>query len=198
MSQQVRVVREKPNSTLAMNPKKFALWLFLVSIIMIFASLTSAYLVRQAEGNWLLFEMPSVFMVSTGVILGSSATMHWAFVSAKNNQLVNLKIGIVLTFVLGLVFLVTQFMGWQKLVEIQVYFAGSSSNPSGSFLYVLSGLHGVHILAGLIYLLIVLVASFSLKIHSKSMTQIEMCATFWHFLDALWVYLYFFLLLNMK
>ncbi|MCS6968701.1 MAG: cytochrome c oxidase subunit 3 [Cytophagales bacterium] len=188
--------REQPTPTLAMHPKKFALWLFIVSIIMLFAGLTSAYIVRRAEGNWLEFELPRIFYYSTAVIIISSLTMHWAYVSAKKDELGKLKAGLWLTFLLGVVFLVLQWLGWVELVEMGVFFAGSQSNPAGSFLYVLSGLHGLHLIGGIIFLLIILAAAIRLEIHSKAMVRLEMCATYWHFMDILWVYLFVFLLVN--
>jgi cytochrome c oxidase subunit 3 len=180
-----------PRETLAMDPKKFILWLFLVSILMLFASQTSAYLVRRAEGNWLEFEMPKIFWYSTAVLLISSMAMQWAYFSAKKDQFKQLKIAISITFVLGLVFLWMQFEGWKQLVAMNVYFVG---NPSGSFFYVFTGLHGFHIISGLIVLLLALASSFRLKVHAKNLRRIQICATYWHFLDILWLYLFVFLL----
>lgn len=119
--------------------------------------------------------------------------MHWAYLAAKKDNLESTKLAISITTVLGLAFLVGQYVAWGDLVERNVYFVG---NPSGSFVYVLSGLHGLHIVGGVIFLLIVLVATFRFKVHSKNLSQIEMCATYWHFLDGLWLYLFVFLLLN--
>jgi len=177
--------------TLAMDPIKFILWLFLVSIIMLFASQTSAYLVRRAEGNWLEFEMPVIFWYSTAVLIVSSSVMQWAYFAAKKDQFKQLKIAISITFVLGLVFLWMQFEGWKQLVAMNVYFVG---NPSGSFFYVFTGLHGFHIISGLIVLTTALVAAFKSNIHSKNLRRIQICATYWHFLDILWLYLFVFLL----
>jgi cytochrome c oxidase subunit 3 len=188
--QQYKVDKE-PQATLAMDPMKFILWLFLVSIIMLFASQCSAYLVRRAEGNWLEFAMPKIFWYSTGVLLMSSAAMQWAFFSAKKDQFRQLKIAISITFVLGLAFLWMQFEGWKELVAMNVYFVG---NPSGSFFYVFTGLHGFHIISGLIVLLYSLTAAFKLKVHAKNLRRIQICATYWHFLDLLWLYLFVFLL----
>jgi cytochrome c oxidase subunit 3 len=185
-----------PERPLAMNPKKFALWLFIVSIIMLFAALTSAYIVRRADGNWLAFDLPPVLWINTIIILASSGTMQWAYICAKKNELDTLKLAIVTTTILGFAFLIGQFFAWNKLVEMNVFFGGSTSNPAGSFLYVLTGLHAFHLVSGIIYLLIVLSASFKYKIHSKNTVQIEMCATYWHFLDFLWVYLFIFLIIN--
>jgi cytochrome c oxidase subunit 3 len=169
------------------------MWLFIVSIIMLFAAFTSAYLVRKAEGNWVEFDLPNLFSYSTIVLLASSASMHFAYLAAKKDQFNALRISISITFVLGLIFLIMQFYGWIQLVEKNVFFVG---NPSGSFVYVLSGLHGLHLISGLIVLLVALVAAFRLKINAKALTQIKICTTYWHFLDALWVYLFLFLVFN--
>jgi cytochrome c oxidase subunit III len=98
-----------------------------------------------------------------------------------------------LTTLLGLVFLVTQWYSWVALVERDVYFVG---NPSGSFLYVFTGLHALHLISGVIFLIIVLISSFNYKVHSQNMARMEMCSTYWHFLGGLWIYLFMFLLLN--
>ncbi|UII35141.1 cytochrome c oxidase subunit 3 [Fulvivirga ulvae] len=184
---------EDPKKPLSMNPKKFALWLFMITVVMIFAALTSGYIVRQAEGNWVMFELPFEMWVTTGIILLSSVTMHWAYLEAKKDNLERVKLAISVTTVLGVLFLIGQFYVWSVLVDSEVYFVG---NPSGSFLYVLSGLHGLHIVSGVIFLIIVLISTFKYKVHSKSLNQIQMCTSYWHFLDALWIYLFVFLLLN--
>jgi cytochrome c oxidase subunit III len=178
---------------LSMNPKKFLLWLGIVSIIMMFAAFTSAYLVRRAEGNWLEFSIPPIFTYSTVVLLLSSITMHLSYWAAKKDFFLLLRTAISITFVLGIVFLVMQYLGWIDLVKSNVHFVG---NPSGSFFYVLSGLHGLHIVSALIVLIFALVAAFNLNIHAKRLNQIEMCMTYWHFLDILWLYLFVFLLYN--
>lgn len=191
MTSDLRIV-EEPKKPLSMNPRKFALWLFMITVVMIFAALTSAYIVRQAEGNWLDFALPVEMWISTGVILISSITMHWALIAAKKDNLEQVKVAISTTTVLGVVFLIAQLYVWSALVENNVFFVG---NPSGSFLYVLSGLHGLHIVSGIVFLLIVLVATHRYKVHSKNLNTIQMCTTFWHFLDALWIYLFLFLLI---
>jgi len=189
--QQLRNIDKEPQETLSMDPKKFILWLFLVAIIMGFASQTSAYLVRRAEGNWLEFEMPKIFWYSTGLLLASSLVMQYAYFAAKKDQFKQLKIAISITFALGLAFLWMQFEGWKQLVDMNVYFVG---NPSGSFFYVFTGLHGFHIITGLIVLITALTAAFRLDIHSRNLRRIQICTTYWHFLDILWLYLFVFLL----
>lgn len=184
---------EEAKKPLSMNPKKFALWLFIVSVCMVFASLTSAYIVRQAEGNWQIFELPPLFWITSVLILVSSFTMHGAYLAARRDNLEMVKLGMIVTTLLGIGFLVGQVLAWGELVASNVYFVG---NPSGSFVYVLSGLHGLHIVGGVVILVITLVAAFRYQVHSKNLSLIEMCTTFWHFLDALWLYLFVFLLLN--
>src|SRR5688572_22643160 len=196
VASEIKIV-EEAKRPLAMNPKKFALWLFMVSVIMIFGALTSAYIVRQAEGNWLLFELPLMFKINTVVIIASSLTMHWAYLSAKRDNLEMAKLAVSITLILGCAFLIGQWMAFTQLIDNGIHFVNrESSAVSGSFLYVISGLHGVHIISGIVFLAVVLVSVFKLRVHSKSLAQIEMCVTYWHFLGALWLYLFVFLLLN--
>ena len=192
MVSEMKIV-EEPRKTLSMHPKKFGMWLFLGSVLMLFASWTSAYIVRRAEGNWLYFELPSIFRWTSLVILASSVTIQMAYRSAKRNHLSQLKNWMLATAILGLVFLAGQWMGWADLVRNSVYFIG---NPSGSFVYVITGFHGLHLISAIIYVLIVLKSSFNGKIGPSNMAPIEMCATYWHFLGALWIYLFVFLTIN--
>ena len=193
MSTNIKIV-EQPRRPLSMNPKEFGLWLFMLTVVMIFGALTSAYIVRQAEGNWRIFDLPVEIYYSTGILLLSSITMHWAYLAAKKDALDQVKLAISLTTFLGLMFLAGQLYVWDILVNLQVYFTGG--NPSESFLYVLMGVHGFHLVSGVIFLIIVLISTFRYKVHSKILSQLRMCATYWHFLDFLWVYLVLFLVLN--
>ncbi|TXE12470.1 heme-copper oxidase subunit III [Algoriphagus aquimarinus] len=178
---------------IAMHPKKFALWLFLVTIVMIFAALTSAYIVRQSEGNWLEYDLPTIFWYTSGIVILSSVCLQYAYSAAKKDNLAGLRVGLSLSVLFGVAFLVGQWYSWVALVDENVFFVG---NPSGSFLYVFTGLHAVHLISGVIFLIIVLISTFRYKVHSKSMNTLEMATTFWHFLAALWLYLFMFLLLN--
>jgi cytochrome c oxidase subunit 3 len=184
---------EEAEQPISMHPKKFALWLFLVSVVMIFAGLTSAFIVRQSEGNWLEYDLPQIFWVNSAIIILSSLSMHWAYRSAKKDLLDQLKLALGITTGLGIAFLVGQWYSWVALVDMDVYFVG---NPAGSFLYVLTGLHAIHLISGVIFMIIVLISSFRYKIHSKRLTTLDMCATYWHFLGGLWLYLFMFLLFN--
>jgi len=170
------------------------LYIAIFSILMLFAGLTSAYIVRQADGNWLRFSMPSWFQISTIVMLLSSATMAWAQISARSNKSGGIKIGLGLTIILGSVFCVLQFYGWSELLENGIYLAGKSANPSGSFLYLITGMHMAHIASGLIYLLVIFFKSLRNKYNSTNYTGVRHSAIYWHFLGALWLYLYVFFL----
>lgn len=195
MAADIKIVEEakKPRS---MNPKKFALWLFIVSVVMLFGAWTSAYIVKRGEPGWSSFELPTQFWVSTAIILVSSVTMVWAQRSAQKDQLDQTKLALGLTTALGVAFLVAQWLAWGKMVEMNYYFAGSGSNSSSSFIYVLTGFHGLHIVSGIIVLIIALIATFRYKVHSKNMLRLDLCSTYWHFLGGLWLYLFVFLLLN--
>lgn len=178
---------------ISMHPKKFALWLFLVTVVMIFAALTSAYIVRQAEGNWLEYELPEIFWLTSGIVILSSIALQVAYYAAKKDNFLSLRIGMMLTVLLGIGFLVGQWYSWVALVDREVFFVG---NPAGSFLYVFTGLHAVHLISGVIFLIIVLISSFRYKVHSQALNTLEMASTYWHFLGGLWLYLFLFLLLN--
>ena len=192
IDQQIHMSNPKP--TLSMQPKKFALWLFIVSIIMLFAALTSAYIVKQADGNWLSFDLPNAFIASTAVIIVSSITMQLSYMAAKKDELKRTTILLFSTLVLGLIFLVTQYYSWVQLVESNVYFV--SNYASGSFIYVFTGLHALHLVSGIIFLMITSWSSIRSEVHSKRLLRIEMCTTYWHFLGGLWLYLYLFLIFN--
>jgi cytochrome c oxidase subunit 3 len=182
---------QEPAEVLSVNKWKFIIWLFIITIVMLFASQTSAYLVRRAEGNWAEFEIPTIFWFSTLVLLISSASMHWALVSTKKDNQANLKIAVGLTFAFGILFLVMQYLGWQDLQQQGVFLKG---NPSGSFFYIFTGLHMVHLTLGLGILIATLIAAFRFKLDSGNTLLVEVCATSWHFLDILWIYLFVFLL----
>jgi cytochrome c oxidase subunit 3 len=184
------ISNDEAKPVLSVNKWKFITWLFIITILMLFASQTSAYLVRRAEGNWVEFVLPTIFYWSTAVLLTSSVFMFLAQNAAKKDEFGKLRLFISTTFVFGLAFLWMQYMGWQELQGEGVYLKG---NPSGSFMYILTGLHAFHLISGLFVLLFALGAAFKLNVHSKNLTQIEVCSTYWHFLDILWIYLFLFL-----
>jgi cytochrome c oxidase subunit III len=169
------------------------LWLAIVSMIMLFAGLTSAYVVRIGQGNWVTFDIPVPFYLSTGLILISSVTMNIAKNAIKAGDAVKLTRFLALTFLLGLGFIISQFYGWKALVSNKIFFAGTQSNASGSFLYTLSGLHLAHLFGGLLFLLAVLVKSARYKYSENNYLGVQLASIYWHFLDILWIYLFLFL-----
>ncbi len=177
----------------SMNARKFALWLFIISVTMVFASLTSAYIVKKSEGNWLIIEFPELFNITSVLIVISSISMHFSYLAARRDNLLNIRLGLVITGLLAIGFVVGQYFAWDKLVEQDVYFVG---NPAGSFIYVFTGLHVLHLAGGLIFLFVVLFKAYTYKVHSRNLLSIEMCTTYWHFLGGLWLYLYIFLIAN--
>lgn len=177
------------------HPLKFGLWLGIASIIMLFAALTSAYIVRKAQGNWVEFRMPPVFWWNTGVILLSSITMHWAVNSFRSFKENAFKVALFITFILGLLFMFGQFLGWEDLANRGIYIDG---NPSGSFVYVISYVHAAHIVGGLIIMLVMLLKTMIKPFNPNRLTGVEMMATYWHFVDVLWIYLFIFFQINLS
>jgi cytochrome c oxidase subunit 3 len=174
------------------HPQKFAVWVGCGSILMMFASLTSAYVVRQAAGNWLEFQLPGIFKWSTLVILLSSGTLHAAFSAFKNGKEKQYKALLLVTYLLAGLFFVFQYEGWVSLSENGVPF---TLNPSGDFIYVISWLHAAHVVGGLAALTVALIHAFGLdfKVTAKRKHRFELTLTYWHFVDFLWVYLFIFL-----
>lgn len=193
MVEDYKLVDAPVEQPLSMHPKKFALWLFIVTVVMIFAAFTSAHIVRQADGDWLIYDLPPMLWVTSGIILTSSIFMQWAYIAARKDKLEQVKIALSITTLLGIAFLIGQVKAWGQLVDAGVFFVG---NPAGSFMYVFTGIHGAHLISGVIYLLYMLISSFRYKVHSKNMLNMDMCTTYWHFLGGLWIYLFIFLLLN--
>ena len=169
------------------------MWVGIVGMVMLFAGMTSAYIVRQAEGNWLYYDLPDTFYVSTAVIMISSMTMLLAQYAIKKDNTTLTTVMLLATLVLGFVFAMLQFQAWGELVDTGVFFAGRESNASGSFLYVLTGLHLAHLAGGLFALIFTSVKSILKKYSAEDHVGIGVAATYWHFLDILWVYLLLFL-----
>ncbi|WP_235297038.1 cytochrome c oxidase subunit 3 [Portibacter marinus] len=176
------------------NPQLFGLWTAMASITMMFGALTSAYIVRQAAGNWLEFRLPDLFIVSTIVILTSSVTLHMAFNAYKNQKEILYKVGLAISFVLGIAFLVLQYNAWMELFNTGI---DMKINPSGSFLYVITAAHAAHIIGGIAALTLALLHAFTLKFEytDQRKKRFQLVLHYWHFVDLLWVYLFVFLLL---
>ena len=173
--------------------KKMMLWFGMISIAMMFAGLTSAYVVSKSRPDWLQdFQIPVAFYYSTLAILLSSLTFFLSGKAIRNEQ--GQKAGALLwaTLGLGLAFVYLQFAGFAEVIEAGYYFTGMESTVTTSFLYAIVFSHVVHVFAGLIVLLVVIYNHYKKKYGPTQMLGFELGASFWHFLDFLWVYLIFF------
>lgn len=176
-----------------LHPHKFTLWVGIGAIIMMFAALTSAYIVRHAQQNWLEFSMPKVFWYSTIVILASSISMHLAVKAFSARERLRYRLLLGITAVLGVLFAVLQVAGFYDLYARGIQIVGEGSNPSASFLGVITGLHVVHVLGGVVALLVIFIRAYSTRVKSYNSVPIEIMSVYWHFVDILWIYLFVFL-----
>lgn len=174
------------------HPHKFTLWVAMGSIIMMFAGMTSAVIVKGSLPGWSTVEMPVIFYYSTAVMLISSVTIQLAHRSFKERKMNNYRRLILVTSVLGLAFIAMQIIGFTQLMNRGITMEGSAG--AGQFLYVIFGLHGLHVLGGVIALLIMLFKAFSSSVRNYNPVSIEIAGTYWHFVDLLWVYLFVFFL----
>jgi len=170
------------------------MYIGIVSIVMLFAGLTSAYVVRADNGNWLVFQLPNIAIISTAIIVTSSLTLMVALYAIKKDNFKLTTLGLLLTLVLGIGFFYTQIKGWSQLTNEQgIYFIGKDSNAAGSFLYLIAAVHLAHMVGGIIALMVSLTKSVLKRYSSADYLGIELTAIYWHFLDLLWVYLFLFL-----
>ena len=169
------------------------LWLAMASMAMIFAGLTSAYVVRAGNGNWLIFKMPATFLISTALITASSLTMLAASQKAKAGVFSGMAWYLFFTLVLGVAFTFCQLQAWAELTATGIVFGGKYSNAAGSFLYALTGMHLFHLAGGLIAVLVTWIKSLGRKYSAGNTLGLELCAMYWHFLTAVWLYLFLFL-----
>jgi cytochrome c oxidase subunit III len=177
------------NQRKKIHPHKFTLWVGLGSIIMMFAGLTSAYIVKGSQPEWTTVEMPQLFYYSTAVILISSITIQMALKAFRERNMMNYRRLITVTAILGAAFIVMQLIGFSQLWNQGVDFKGSGA---GQFLYIIFGLHGLHVLGGVVALLIMFIKAFSSRIRNYNPVTIELASTYWHFVDLLWIYLFVF------
>jgi cytochrome c oxidase subunit III len=170
------------------TPDKYrlAMWLTMASIVMMFMAITSAYVIRQGD-DWTPISMPSALWLSTGVLFASSVTIELARRSIKHglNQL--FKRWISITTLLGIAFLFGQLLAWQQLVEKGIYI---STNPHSSFFYLLTSLHGLHLLGGIFALAWLVYGGLRNRFAPDRTTAVDVTALYWHFMDILWIYLF--------
>jgi cytochrome c oxidase subunit III len=175
-----------------LHPHKFTLWVAIGSILMMFAGLTSAYIVKRNQANWQTFDLPVAFWFSTVAVILSSGTMWLALKSFKERQMSKYRMLMVVTMVLGAAFIGLQIIGFQQLWHKGITL---QANVSYSFLYVIVGLHALHVIGGVVALIVMSLLAFSSKKRNYSTVPVELMSTYWHFVDILWIYLLLFLLM---
>lgn len=171
------------------HPYKFNLWVAIGSIIMMFGGFTSAYVVMHARNTWVSFDLPVEFWFSTGIILLSSGTMHLALKNFKLRNFRAYRRLITITAFLGLIFLLSQSLGFYNLYSRGIKLAW---NVSAGLLYIITGLHMLHVFGGVIALFVQFLRAFRRRIRSYDPLPVELVATYWHFVDLLWIYLFLF------
>jgi cytochrome c oxidase subunit III len=184
------VAMEKKNTKI--HPHKFTLWVGIGSILMMFAGLTSAYIVKRNQANWQTFDLPVAFWYSTAAILLSSATIMMAQSSFKKRMMSRYRLLMMTTLILGAVFIFLQIIGFQQLWNSGITLQG---NVSYSFLYVIVGIHAAHVIGGVITLIVMCLQAFRSTVRKYSIVPVELMSTYWHFVDILWIYLLVFLLM---
>ena len=174
--------------------KKMMLWFGIGSLIMGFAGWTSAYIVSRSREDWVQeLELPSAFFISTVLIVISSITYIMAKNAVKANKQKNATLWLLATLALGVSFIALQFYGFSQMLQSGYYFTGPTSNIKMSYVFLIAFVHILHVVAGLISLLVVIFQQLRGKYAPQSMLGLELGATFWHFLDLLWVYLLLFM-----
>ncbi|WP_299618223.1 cytochrome c oxidase subunit 3 [uncultured Tenacibaculum sp.] len=187
--------RAQVNSELRTAKRKSAkpmLWVSLISMVMFFAGLTSAYIISMKRDDWVTFDLPTAFYTSTILIVLSSITLFLSHRFLKQNKLQMSFLTLSLTFVLGLAFVWFQYIGFEQLRSSGLYFTGPGSTVSVSLLLIITFMHVLHLIAGIIVLIVVIYNHFKKKYSSADMLGFELGAIFWHFVDVLWIYLFFF------
>ena len=171
---------------------RLGMWFALTGIVMLFAAFTSALVVRKGMSfDWVPVRVPRVLWLNTLVLLSSSATLelsrHWLRARAAKAFIRWLSV----TLVLGLGFLAGQIIAWRELAARGVYLA---SNPGSSFFYVLTAAHGFHLLGGVVALAYVVLRARRIALGQARRTPLDVTAIYWHFMDALWIYVFFVLM----
>jgi len=169
------------------HPHKFTLWVAIGSIVMMFAGLTSAYIVKSGQAGWHEVKTPTIFLVSTATLFISSITIQAALRSFKQKAMAAYRSLLLVTLVLGLAFVVMQWKGFNWLWDHGVHFQGASG--AGQFLYIIFGLHALHVVGGVVALIVLLLRQYVGNVRTYNATPIEIMSTYWHFVDLLWIYL---------
>jgi len=174
--------------------KKMMLWFAIISMGMMFAGITSGYIVSRNRPDWISdFELPTSFLWSTLIIIFSSVTLYFVKPLIIKEKRTNATLLMFVTLLLGAAFIGLQFVGFQQILAEGYYFTGSASSITTTFVYLIVIAHIVHVAAGLIVLLVLIYNHFKQRYKAGQMLGLELGATFWHFVDVLWIILFLFL-----
>ena len=168
------------------------LWVSMISMVMFFAGLTSAYVISMRRDDWVTFELPDAFYISTVLIILSSITISISQRLIKKDKRELSIAFLLITFALGIAFVWQQYAGFEDLRSAGLFFTGPTSTVSTSFIIGITLMHALHVFAGIIVLLVVIYNHFNHKYTSDDLLGFELGAIFWHFIDVLWIYLFFF------
>lgn len=170
---------------------QLALFAILATVAMLFAGFASAYLVRRASADWQQEYLPPILRVNTIVLVASSIALELAQRARRKGELSRMKSWIAAGAALGLVFLAGQIVAWRQLAAEGVFL---STSPYSSFFYVLTGIHGLHLLGGMLALAIVVARLSRIRQSSAGADALDVCATYWHFVGGVWLFLYLLML----
>ena len=178
------------------------IWLGIASSVMLFTILLATYVIRRSASDWIDVKLPNVFLISTVVIILSSLTLHNANQAFRHERFDSYRTNMATTLVLGTLFMLLQGLGWRQMIRSGI---GLTGNPSGSFVYIISGIHLLHIMIGLVFIVIVLaealrrrpyVDSFVYSVNPPNQLKIRLITLYWHFVDVLWIGLFIFLVIH--
>ncbi len=182
----------EPYSSFPLSKEQIALWVLMTGIVMLFAGLSSAYIVLRGAPSWQNIDLPGLLWLNTIILVASSFTIDLARRAVSGNRIQTMKRWIAVSAALGLAFLVGQLAAWQQLVNAGVYLP---STLHSSFFYLLTGIHGVHLVGGVIAMGYVFRMAFRNRLTVFNCEPLKLCATYWHFMDGLWLYLFMLLVL---
>ncbi len=175
-----------------MHPHKFTLWIAIGSITMMFAGFTSAYIVKSNQAGWEAVQVPKIFFLSTALIVGSSISIYLAQKAMEAREMAKYRLLITVTALLGVGFVITQFVGFSELWASKITFKDS---VAGSFFYIITGVHVLHVLGGIVALIVLFLRAYNSKTKFYSTAPVQTAGLYWHFVDLLWIYLLVFFLL---
>ncbi len=186
-------IENRPYKEKFERSRKMMLWFGIISLSMTFAGLMSAFIVSSARPDWEDdFRLPDEFFWSTAIIILSSLALIFAKKKIKEGNLPQANIGTLAAFVLGIIFVVLQFIGFNAIIELGYRFTGAASNVTASYIYLIVFLHLLHIISGLIVLTVLIFKQFKGRYTKENMLGFEIGVSFWHFVDVLWLLLFLF------